>query len=88
MEGGGNVSLSYAQLTYWMREWVERLGYDKLEFSSHSLHRGGCQWASQSAIPHHVIKILGDWKSQAYERYISMSLQERYDGMLLFNMSM
>ena len=82
------LSLSYAQLTHWLRKWVEQVGYEKTLFSSHSLRRGGAQWAAQCGISHHVIKLIGDWKSQAYERYLNMTLQERYDAMLIFNMSM
>ena len=40
-QGVPNCSLSYAQLTYWLHEWVNALGLDGGAFSSHSLHRGG-----------------------------------------------
>ena len=85
---GVNESLTYPPLTYWLREWVGRLGHQGALYLSHSLRRGGAQRAAQSGISHHVIKLMGDWKSQAYERYISMTLQERYDVMLVFNMAM
>ena len=85
--GGQVMSVSYMQLTHWLCHWIDLAGYDNSLFSSHSLRRGGVQWAAQSGIPHHVIKLLGDWKSQAYERYLNMTLQERYDAMLIFNMS-
>ena len=88
LTGSECMSLSYPQLTFWLKAWVKQLGLDAGLFSSHSLCRGGAQWGAQSGIPHRVIKLLGDWKSQAYERYLIMMLQERYDAMLLFNMSM
>ena len=72
--GGGDTSLSYAQQ---MHEWVEAVGYEKELFSSHSLRRGGAQWVTQCKLSHHVIKLIGDWNSQAYKRYLSMTLQER-----------
>ena len=84
----GLVSLSYAQLTEWLKTWVADVGMDKELYSSHSLRRGGAQWSAHCGIPHHVIKLLGDWKSQAYEHYLSMTLQERYDAMLVFTMNM
>ena len=81
---GQYVALSYAQLTAYLKNWAGRCGADEASFSSHSLRRGGCQWAAQCGIPHHVIKLLGDWKSQAYLRYLNMTLQERYDAMTHF----
>ena len=39
-KAGVDESLTYAQLTYWMREWVQALGLDKTLFSSHSICRG------------------------------------------------
>ena len=85
---GVNVALSYNQLTYWLKEWAEQVGLDKSLVSSQGIWRGGAQWAAHCSLPSHVIKILGDWKSSAFERYLDMMLQERYDAMLVFNMSM
>ena len=85
---GVNQSLTYPQLTYWLKEWVERLGYDRDAFSGHSACRGGAQWAAASGLPAHLVRLLGDWRSSAYERYLDMTLQERYDAMLVFNMHM
>ena len=83
-----NMSLSYPQLSFWLKEWLTMKGYEPTLFSSHSVRRGGMQWTVQSGLPHHLIKLLADWKSAAYERYLDMTLQECYDAMLLFNMSM
>ena len=55
-----------------------------MSISSHSLRWDGAQWAAKSGLPGHVIKILGDWKSQAYERYLNLTLQDRYDTILIF----
>ena len=85
---GTRVPLSYPVLTKWMKVWVERLGWDPKEFSSHSLRRGGVQWVVQCGLSHQVIKLLGDWKSQAYMCYLDLSLQDKYDAMLTFTMSM
>ena len=85
--GGGVTSVNYAQLTYWLKEWVEAIGLSKELFSSHSLRRGA-QWGAQCKLPYHMIKLIGDWKSQAYKRYLNLTLQECYDATLIFNMSM
>ena len=31
-----------------------------------------------------MIKLLGDWASDAYKRYIDVSMDKRYDSMKLF----
>ena len=80
-------SVSYPQLSYWLKEWARGVGYEPHLFSSHSIRRGA-QWAAQSGLPHHMIKLLDDWKSSAYEHYLNMTLQDQYDAMLLYNMSM
>ena len=40
------------------------------DFSSHSFRRGGATWALMSGIPEAVIKLLGDWSSDCYLRYL------------------
>ena len=85
---GKRQALSYQVLTKWLRAWIEALNRDPAQFSSHSLRRGGAQWAARCGIPAHVIKMLGDWKSDAYLRYLDLTLQDKYDAMLTFTMSM
>ena len=85
---GELVALNYSQLIDWMRTWVTLAGERASDYTSHSLRRGGAQWAAQSGIQPHIIKLLGDWKSEAYLRYLDMSLQSRYDAMIQFTMTM
>ena len=82
------MPLNYSQLTEQMRDWVEKLGYPKKAFISHSLHRGGTQFLVQCGIPAHVIQLIGAWKSNTYQKYLDLSLQAHYDTMVLINASM
>ena len=84
----GNRALVYAQLTKLMRQWIDGTGLDPKLFTSHSLRRGGASWAAHCGIPSHVIKILGDWRSQAFLKYIELTLESKYDALMVFNMSM
>ena len=87
-KGRNLCNLNYTQFTEQMCTWLEVLGYWKEVFSSHSLRRGRAQWAATSGISGHIIKLLGDWKSECYHWYLDMSLQARYDAMVLFNTKM
>ena len=42
------------------------LSLDPKEFASHSLRRGGATFAFQCSIPAELIKLQGDWRSDAY----------------------
>ena len=80
--------LTYGQLTYWLRKWVKMAGLQEAMFSSHSLRRGGASWAAECGLPSHVIKMLGDWRSQSFLDYIDMTLQSKVSAMQIFTISM
>ena len=86
--GDSNIALSYNQLTRWFKVWVQECGYNSKHFSSHSLCRGGASWAAHCGLPAHVIRLMGDWKTQTFVQYIELSLQSRYDAVCKFNMAM
>ena len=86
--GGKNCALSYRQLTTWFKSWVAACGLNAKHFSSHSLRRGGASWAAHCGLPAHVIRLMGDWKTQTFVQYIELTLQSRYDAVCVFNMAM
>ena len=47
------------------------------DFSSHSFHRGGCTFNFLCGVPTEIIKLLGNWKSDAYLSYIEFPLESR-----------
>ena len=46
-------------------------------YGSHSLRRGGATWALECGLSTDVIKIWGDWKSQAYQAYLEVPLSSK-----------
>ena len=40
------------------------------DFSSHSFRRGGATWALSCGVPGEVVKLMGDWASSCYLRYL------------------
>ena len=46
--------------------------------------RGGATFAYQANIEGEMIKLLGDWASDCYKRYMDVSMDKRYDTMKAF----
>ena len=84
MVDGNKVALSANQLVYRLRKWLKLLGEDSAIYSLHSLHRGGTTFAYQSNMEGEMIKLLGDWASDCYKRYIDVSMDKRFDSMKAF----
>ena len=72
--------LTYPRLTQWLKAWVSLAGEDSNLYSSHSLRRGGCTFLFESNIPAQTIKLVGQWASDAYLRYIDISLNKRIEA--------
>ena len=53
------------------------ISLDPQDFSGHSLRRGGATFAFQCGIPAELIKLQGDWHSDAYMLYLSLPLADR-----------
>lgn len=50
-----------------------KAGVNPEDYSGHSFRRGGCSYAISLGLPHHIVKLRGDWKSNCYERYIHIN---------------
>ena len=81
---GKKLALSANQLIYRIRKWLKVIGQDATVFLLHSLRRGGATFAYQSDIEAEMIKLMGDWASDAYKHYIDVSMDKRYESMKLF----
>ena len=72
----GNIlkTLAYSTFTSKLKETLDKCGFNSSHFSGHSFWRGGATFALHCCIPCDYIKLQGDWKSNAYERYLDRSL--------------
>lgn len=71
------IPIVYTQFHVLFRQLLQRAGYDGSTFSSHSFRRGGATWAFKNNVPEHLIKLQGDWKSDAFRRYLEVDVSDR-----------
>ena len=50
---------------------ISKIGLRPSNFSPHSFRRGGATFAFQAGVPEHPIQQHGDWRSEAYRRYLN-----------------
>jgi hypothetical protein len=50
------------------------LALNKQSFAGHSLRRGGATSLALRGVPDHLIKVLGRWRSDCYQRYLETPL--------------
>ena len=58
---------------------LRELGYEARDFSGHSFRRGGASFGLQCGLSPDLIKLQGDWNSNAYERYLQPSFRLRQE---------
>ena len=74
---GSLTSLTYGLLVSSLRRLLERAGINSVGFTGHSFRRGGASWAFQAGVPGELVQLHGDWKSDAYLKYLSVPMQHR-----------
>lgn len=72
-----NVPLTHKDFTDRLRSCLTLCGFEASMYSGHSFRRGGASYALECGLPVDLIKLQGDWNSNAYERYLNPSLELR-----------
>ncbi|MEW8545902.1 MAG: hypothetical protein AB2693_20460, partial [Candidatus Thiodiazotropha sp.] len=75
--GASNVPLTQKQFTDKLQVCLTHIGLDSSKYSGHSLRRGGASYALKCGLPIDLIKIQGDWRSNACERYLEHAFEQR-----------
>ena len=73
----GFIPLPANYFTSSLKRLIVSLGLDPANYSPHSFRRGGATYACQAGVPEHLIKLHGDWRSDAYQVYLSLPLSTR-----------
>lgn len=69
--------VTYTQFQNKLRHCIEKIGLNPSLYSSHSFRRGGASLAFRAKIPADKIKMLGDWKSDCYRKYLSFDFEDK-----------
>lgn len=71
------VPITYRQFQKILKGLISKIGLNPKCYSTHSFRRGGASWAFASDIPSELIQLYGDWKSDAYKRYLKFNLKDK-----------
>ena len=77
-------ALMYSQADVQLKEWIKKVGTDETGFTLHCLHRGGTTHAFEMGIKPEYIKMMGDWASQCFFRYLDIALDNRLRAVIKF----
>jgi hypothetical protein len=75
--GGKRQVLTHAQLVQHTKTLVAKMGLDPASVSGHSFRRGGASYAAMAGVPAELIKLQGDWRSDAYKLYCVLPSGEK-----------
>ena len=69
--------VTHGVFTNSIKSLISRIGLRPADFSPHSFRRGGATFAFQAGVPERLIQRHGDWRSDAYRRYLALPLSQR-----------
>ena len=78
----GYVTFTHSTFVAKLRHVLSSLGLPAHKYSGHSFRRGGATWAFAAGVPGELIQLIGDWSSDAYLRYLDVSLKSKVAAML------
>lgn len=83
-QGQGFAPLLYGAFLGRLRSTLAKCNINPAEFAGHSFRRGGATWALLQGISTEVIKLMGDWNSNAYTAYLELPFHARYQAIQQF----
>ena len=81
---GRLLALTYEQMTAQIKDWVTATGREGDLYTGHCLRRGGTSHTFEMGIRPEYIRMMGDWASQCFYRYLDISLQHRIKAAVKF----
>ena len=72
------VSVTKQSFIAQLRSLLQTAGVaNSAQFRRHSFHRESASHAFRAGLPCEIIKVYGDWKSEAYQVYLDISLETK-----------
>ena len=79
VDGNGKlVCLTHGSFVHILKDVLGKCVFYAKLYNGHSFRRGGTTFAFSVCIPSLLIKLRGDWRSNAYERYVFISKDQQY----------
>ena len=60
-----------------IKELIEKIVLNPDNYSSYSFRRGGTNFAFKAGVPADMIQLHGDWRSDAYKKYLSLTFKDK-----------
>ena len=76
---GKVVPMTHGVFVAEVKKLIRRIGLDPKDYSGHSFRRGGATIAFNLGVDHLLIKLQGDWVSNAYQRYEQLTRARRLE---------
>ena len=70
-------AITYSQFSRFLAKSLQAIGANSSTFSPHSFGRGGATFAFYCGLPAELIKLQGDWRSDAYLVYLEMTDRQK-----------
>lgn len=70
-------TLTYSSYTGHLRHLLALAGHAPERYSGHSFRRGGATAAFKAGVPAELVRLHGDWHSDAYLRYLTIDLDQK-----------
>ena len=72
-----NKIVSYNMFQRKLRFLLQKAGLDSAKYSTHSFRRGSTTLLFRAEVPADQIQLMGDWRSDAYKKYLSYDLSDK-----------
>lgn len=72
-----NECIWYSHYQAKLKDLIKKVGLNPDNFSTNSFRRGGCSNSFRSAVPADLIQLHGDWCSDAYKKYLALTLHDK-----------
>ena len=75
--GDKRVPITYLEFQNKLKYLIGCTGRNPASYSTHSFRRGGASLAFKSDVPSELIQMHGDWRSDAYKKYLEFTLEQK-----------
>jgi integrase len=69
--------VNYSMYLKKLRGILQSCGFEPNLFSTHSFRRGFATWAFHEQFSAEIIQLMGDWRSDAYKKYLQFDLSDK-----------